>query len=422
MDEAHKSRLFGDVVRFADAGWLPPVYRGVMHAILAARDCEQGRFELCRRRGKRAQEFFRAVGSSQGNGLVELQVGISAMAQGRVQEAASALDRVEFLPIAQPVLLELRIERNGKDIGRATIGSEAGDPRPGPDFFGVQAAAHSNRAEAAFESGGPAAAVEAVAASLAEQRDENQRTLRLLSAQCAFWLVRAGEIGAASRLWKSAALPESSAAVLDLSQQTWREMEAVACARVALLDGVGDYASARELAANLRVSAKGFGLKRTLMRCLAIWSALEHRTANPKDAQRCLLEYLDEYRHSGYSRPLVREGKAGVAVLRELLSGPLESGLRPHAVALLKDIDSEEADDDSSASLEFSDREIEIIRGLAKGRRNKEIARALNLTESGVRYHLKRIYRALDASGRVDAMRRASQLGIPLGSPDGTGG
>ena len=57
-------------------------------------------------------------------------------------------------------------------------------------------------------------------------------------------------------------------------------------------------------------------------------------------------------------------------------------------------------------------REIEVLEGLGRGERDKEIARRLGITENGVRYHLKNIYRKLGATGRVDAVRRAHSGGV----------
>ncbi len=47
---------------------------------------------------------------------------------------------------------------------------------------------------------------------------------------------------------------------------------------------------------------------------------------------------------------------------------------------------------------------------MARGLRNKEIAKGLGITEHGVRYHLKNIYRKTGARGRIDAVRRVRGL------------
>ena len=57
-------------------------------------------------------------------------------------------------------------------------------------------------------------------------------------------------------------------------------------------------------------------------------------------------------------------------------------------------------------------RHIEILMLLNEGFTQKEIARKLYCTDGTVRKHLKKIYRALEASGQVAAIARARQLGL----------
>jgi LuxR family maltose regulon positive regulatory protein len=49
---------------------------------------------------------------------------------------------------------------------------------------------------------------------------------------------------------------------------------------------------------------------------------------------------------------------------------------------------------------------------LAFGHSNKQIARRLNLSENTVKFHLKNLYRKLDANSRAEALSRAQLLGL----------
>ena len=60
----------------------------------------------------------------------------------------------------------------------------------------------------------------------------------------------------------------------------------------------------------------------------------------------------------------------------------------------------------------LSPREVEILRRVASGRSNREIAQELWLSEQTVKYHLTNVYRKLKTSGRVEALRRANELGL----------
>jgi DNA-binding NarL/FixJ family response regulator len=55
----------------------------------------------------------------------------------------------------------------------------------------------------------------------------------------------------------------------------------------------------------------------------------------------------------------------------------------------------------------LSPREVEILRRVASGRSNREIAQELWLSEQTVKYHLTNVYRKIRVNGRTDATRYA---------------
>lgn len=57
-------------------------------------------------------------------------------------------------------------------------------------------------------------------------------------------------------------------------------------------------------------------------------------------------------------------------------------------------------------------RELETLEHLSKGRSNKEIAKAMDIEIVTVTLHLTNIYRKLGVSGRLQAVRRAAEVGI----------
>jgi DNA-binding NarL/FixJ family response regulator len=64
------------------------------------------------------------------------------------------------------------------------------------------------------------------------------------------------------------------------------------------------------------------------------------------------------------------------------------------------------------ASLGISPRELVVLKELAAGRSNKEIARRLEVSPNTVKTHLARLYEKLEAERRTDAVNRARELGI----------
>jgi len=61
---------------------------------------------------------------------------------------------------------------------------------------------------------------------------------------------------------------------------------------------------------------------------------------------------------------------------------------------------------------ELTSRELDVLKLMARGLRNKEIAAELFITERTVKFHANSIYQKLDVSGRTEAVSRAIQRGL----------
>ena len=66
----------------------------------------------------------------------------------------------------------------------------------------------------------------------------------------------------------------------------------------------------------------------------------------------------------------------------------------------------------AQATLGISERELEVLRELAAGHSNKEIAIRLNVSPNTVKTHVARLFEKLGARRRTDAIARARELGI----------
>jgi DNA-binding NarL/FixJ family response regulator len=60
----------------------------------------------------------------------------------------------------------------------------------------------------------------------------------------------------------------------------------------------------------------------------------------------------------------------------------------------------------------ITDSELRVLKALAQGMSNKQIAKELFITEQTVKFHLTNIYRKLDVSNRTEAARYAYQHGL----------
>ena len=70
------------------------------------------------------------------------------------------------------------------------------------------------------------------------------------------------------------------------------------------------------------------------------------------------------------------------------------------------------AEADTAAASGLTDRELEILRALARGLSNQQIAKEFWVTEQTVKFHLSNIYRKLQVANRTEAARYAYERGL----------
>ena len=66
----------------------------------------------------------------------------------------------------------------------------------------------------------------------------------------------------------------------------------------------------------------------------------------------------------------------------------------------------------AQSALGISARELDVLREIAAGRSNKEIAARLHVVPSTVKTHVARLFEKLGARRRTDAMIKARELGL----------
>ncbi len=95
-----------------------------------------------------------------------------------------------------------------------------------------------------------------------------------------------------------------------------------------------------------------------------------------------------------------------VATLRSVAHGPLENPDNVTVTMPRKDYDAEDATESP-----LSRREAQILRLVAGGMGNMEVAQSLHLSESTVKRHLSNVYGKLDVNTRGEAVSRAVSEG-----------
>ena len=350
--------------------------------------------------------------------MIDSQLGQIAMVRGQVREAlrlyrsADQFAKQRFLEdpgltiYANLLMRELALERNRMDDGNNPRRIVRDVYLRGRNF-NYYAAAASLATAMTLEANGTDAAL-----SVAEEMGEIARRAGLdllhqhLAALRVSLLADARDVSVAQRTWAASGLPATDAGCLAIGAGGWRDLEAVACARILLLDAAGTTSAACDLARSLARTAEERGLRRTLMRALALLVKLCHRAGDRDAAREAASEYLTLYARTDYARPLVRAGSSAATALDRIIDADPEG---PQATAAERLIAMTR--DRVPAKPRLTDRENAVLAQLA-GRQDKQIAAALGMTPHGVRYHIRVIFKKLGVHSRKDAVRRARALGL----------
>ena len=383
-----------------------------LKSILRCVSCfRRASFEECRRHGMSAQAAL-SEDMRYGRVFVDIHLGMAAMAQGCVEEASARYARVRqearahfagdpcLAACAEAVTIELDLERNRtRGLLQRTL---KGLPHLRGAWNGIHAMAVGVHAELMSTQHDGESVLPFLTQALEEVQPAGSRSLsHYMSSLLVFYLLECGRLDQAAQLWSDSGLPTEDSALLDLERQPWRAMEAIACARIRLLAGQGDQAGADVLARRLCSTASECGLTRTLLRGLALSMVVAHRMGRMDTAQARLVDSLRLTGEADYFRPLVRTRDITRTVLASLLDTNLDVHIRSIAESVLPHLGS---GPEPLAAL--SSRELDVVSQIRQDRANREIADALGISEAGVRYHLRNIYRKTGATRREDIARK----------------
>ena len=353
--------------------------------------------------------------------LLDLQRGQIAMARGRVREAvghyggALATARAHFLHDSGPgafgeaLVSELNLERNRVAGIRDALQIPRGLLRGGTPF-----ASYAARAGIVLDLTLWRGGVDEALAAVSGMRDYARAARlpmieRYLAAERVSLLAVGGRAKEAEDAWRLDGLPERAEGCLDLESQGWRELEALACARLRLLTARGEFEAGRAFLRDLVAVASGRDLRRTWMRALALGIALERTAGRPAEAERHLTRFLGLFGESDYARPLVRERETCAPALEEWLGSNPDDPAADAAGRLLRMLDDGGWPERAIAML--SPRALDVLRRL-ETQSDREIAATLGLTKAGVRYHIGNVFRKLGVRDRARAVRRAREIGL----------
>ncbi len=178
--------------------------------------------------------------------------------------------------------------------------------------------------------------------------------------------------------------------------------------------------------ANLLQLAEAQGRTGSVIEILMLQAEALHASGEVKQAIERLSRALSLAEPEGYIRLFVDEGAPIARLLGQMRTHRPgdQSGskhYREHLLTLLGSVHDEDASDPSAALLgprthslsePLSERELEVLRLIAAGCSNREIAARLFIEVSTVKWHINALYGKLQVESRTKAIARARELNI----------
>lgn len=390
--------------------------------VLCVTYLQTARFDLAWRYGEEATAHCLACGSIFGASFIDFHAGSIAMARGDTQEAIQRYDRgrrrsrrhfphdIGLRTVGDVLSAELDLERNAIASVRRRLLRIVDRLHDAEAWFDIYAAAYGAAAEIYLAERG----LEETQAFLdqAQARAEHLGLVKLgpfLEALRVSSLTLAGESDRALRIAERSATHFSGAGLGDPAAP-WREVESLSTAWVRLMLRHGRVAEALQSADAALTYARERGIARMALRLNVLSARGAEMMGDRGQALARIGEVCAEVARTGYLRAVLREGPDLLPLLREAGQALPEEPLREQARGLEALLAGQE-----EAALRrpvFSPRELDVLRHLNEGLRDKVIARRLGVTEHAVRFHLKNIYAKTRATGRLEAVVRARELGL----------
>jgi LuxR family maltose regulon positive regulatory protein len=222
--------------------------------------------------------------------------------------------------------------------------------------------------------------------------------------QTRLWLA-AGDLDAASRWAQQSGLGVDDALSFHLGAGH------LTLVRVLIAQGELDRASG--LLARLLEAAESSGRWGNVIEILILQALTLHKQAETYQALRALERALSLAEPEGYVRIFADEGEPMAALLQEAAS----RGILPDYVGRLLEVLGCGGVGEMSSRAHtptivepLSGRELEVLRFIAAGLSNPEIAEQLYVSVNTIKAHAKSIYRKLDVHNRTQAVNRAREL------------
>ncbi len=232
-------------------------------------------------------------------------------------------------------------------------------------------------------------------------------------------LIRSGEAKQARELMESSDLWPSEEPYPTLNPSRYQESIATAVIRIEMHGH--RLLPARKIAKRWSEFVRRNGAVRSGVTFELLIAEIAILSGDRSEARRAVREAVTLAAPSGWTQIFLDEGEAIKAILQEAYGqGPLVDSVpdrfgrqlvasMPTAIEIEQD---DEATTEFGLSGRLMNREIDILRMVGGGLRNREIGDRLGLTEGTVKWYMQQIYDKLGVRRRPQAVTRARQLGV----------
>jgi len=422
LSAANQEALEAMCARNMDAD---PWFGGLLNNIGCYLDLRRGEIESARLCGQKALGYFRASLSPYGCVFMHVHLSLVAIAQERLSEASNHLQdgeelvldhfggNVSLLTIIRTLMAQTAYARNNVAQAAELLTETLATISTSEGWSELYASGYSTSALLWLARGDIEAAEAALtAASDLVRAKALPRTNLFMMACRANLLSRTGRVAEAGAI-----LAEVETGLATNRGANWMERDeyAITKARMNITQGLPDLAL-EGLEGVLR-EARRQGRTRSELRAETLGVLALAAQGQDEAAAQSLLGIVERTRGEGERRLFIDEGPAMAERLRDLVrrrGGPPVSKPTLDYIADLLTGFGELTRGDEKARLlaTLTPREHEILRQLVRGGSNKVIARAVDLNENAVKFHLKNIFRKLGVAGRGMAVTMAEKLDL----------
>lgn len=266
----------------------------------------------------------------------------------------------------------------------------------------IQVVGHTMLAHVYQAQGETSSALEA--AGEAEQLGQRYQvsagtSARIAASQARLWITR-GDLAAAARWARQSGLG------VEVEPASSREFEQITLAWLLLAQG--EPGKAARLLEGLLAAAQAQGRLGSEIEILTLLALARQGQRDSDRALATLTQALALAEPEGYIRTFVGKGRPMADLLHQVAAPVV---LLPYVSELLAAFDAPASTAQPPVD-PLSERELEVLRRIAAGLSNREIAAQLVITEGTAKWHVNNILGKLQVKRRTEAVARAREMGL----------